>query len=463
MVIGGYGQDYFGARELEQLQNLKNIKLSFNSNTEGSKLFVGGSGNDVLDGSRGSDFLVGDRLNGYELYLPSSAVDSIADTWKEQINAIKKYQDPGYTNGSGAGKELLGNTSRGFGSRQYPLWVPGNDVIRGYEGDDIIYGDDNTLDLNLKQLNVIRSRLSETPAEVVKDGGINSEVWNRDGFKLAADFIHGGAGRDQIFGGVGADAIIGGGDSDVINLGPQVIASGYNPFFGPKVAYGDDTFYDQVTGKWIKDQGSASPDLFILGKLFSDETDLINSSSGDIAALSNESKTVADKLALFEGNWKKFGGAVKLIPKVGSLISGVVDAATKLLKLQDPKPTPAGKPAKALDAMTIIKDFDPFDMITFNLDKGQVARYEQGSLSIAGTDRDNPLIGDLAISNGARIVLEDNAGSTYTRVFLQDVKELYFLGKKTSDDGNSVSITLGGSFFGGALNDAGQPYQPVIF
>ena len=474
-IIGGYGQDYFGSREREQLIDLKQPKISIKSSAKGTKFFVGGSGDDVLDGSSSEDFLIGDRFNGFELYLPAKALSNISFPWQNQnipfpwqnqVESIKKYQDPGYSDTTGAGNELLANSSgSGPGSTQYPLWIPGNDVIRGYEGDDIIYGDDNTMDLNLKQLSIIRSKLSETPAAVVNlGGGINGKLWNRDGFKLAADFIHGGSGRDQIFGGVGADAIIGGGDSDVINLGPQVIVDGYNPFFGPKVAYGDDAFYDEVTGKWQKDQASVSPDLFIVGRLFSDLTDLEKSNSGDIPALSIESKTVAQKLAGFESAWKLAGKAVKAIPKVGSIVSGIVDASIKMLKLQDPKPTPPGKPAKALDAMTIIKDFDPTDMITFNLLRGQVAKYEKGSLSIAASDKDNPLIGDLAISNGARIVLADKAGTSYTRVFLQDVQKLYFLAQTPSEDGSSVAITLGGSAFGEALNDAGAPlYQPVIF
>ena len=471
-IIGGYGKDYFGSREREQLIALKQPKFSLKNTTQGAKFFVGGSGDDLLDGGNGEDLLVGDRFNGFELYLPTKALSNIPaewkTTWQGQFDSIRKYQDPRYSDTTGAGHEILGNT-RGnggdlaSGSTQYPLWIPGNDIIRGYDGNDIIYGDDSTMDFNLKQIVTIREWLSQTPPQVMESGGINSDLWNRDGFKLAADFIHGGAGQDQIFAGIGADAIIGGADPDVINLGPQIIADGYRPFFGPKVAYGDDAYFDEVTGKWQKDQSSASPDHFIIGRLVSSATDLSNSNSGELPALAIESKTMATQLARFETAWKEVSKVVKAIPKVGSIVTGIVDAAVKIVKLQDPKPTRPGNPAKARDAMTIIKDFDPMDMITFNVEDGQFATYQKGSISVAATEKDNPLIGDLGISSGARIMLADKAGTFYPRVYLEDVNELYVLARTPSEDGKSFAITLGGSAFAGALNEAGQPYQPVIF
>lgn len=102
----------------------------------------------------------------------------------------------------------------------------------------MIYGDDNTINHNLYQLPTIRQWLPYTPYEVWNSGGgVSSSNWTS--IKLGADEIDGGPGNDQIYGGVGRDAIIGGYGFDIIDIGPQIVVPGYEPFYGLKVVYGD--------------------------------------------------------------------------------------------------------------------------------------------------------------------------------------------------------------------------------
>jgi hypothetical protein len=461
VVVGGYGKDHFGSTRVKDSLGLKNLYGSFDSVTRGNKFFVGGSYDDLLDGGKGDDFLIGDRLNGYELYLPSKALDNVDSRWKFHVDNIGKFQldESNYRNG--AGSALLAN-DRPYtygGSESYPLWAPGNDIIRSYESDDIIYGDDSTMDTNLYQLFLIKKWYKNTPKVVREAGGVGTDNWNS--IKLGADFIDAGAGNDQVYAGVGADAIIGGGGADVIDIGSQIIAEKYNPFFGPKVVIGDKAEYDPITKAW-KGKGRDTPDVFIVGGLYDKEDELKESNSGQLDVLAAQRKSVAEKLDDFEEAWNIAGKVVGKIPKVGGLINGIVNATTSALRFRDPKPAASGKPAVAADAMTVIKDFDSLDQLSISIASGETLKFRKSSFYIGGFDKLNPLGAGTSGSNGVFLEYSKDAGTSYDRVYLQGVKELVILGK--SDGNNSDIITLGGSGYASILDDTGkQVYENVVF
>jgi Ca2+-binding RTX toxin-like protein len=453
VVIGGYGQDTFGSSvDIKNLKELAKIDTTSRERARGSKFYVGGSSEDVLAGGLEADFLVGDRLNGYELYLPTSRLNGIPDTWKNHLEAIKSYQPSTFQIGKGSqGFDLVAKDE----SKTYPLWIPGNDIIRGYEGDDIIHGDDNTISQNLFQLPTIRKWLSNTPRLVVDAGGINNIKWSEKGFQLGADFIDGGAGNDQIYAGIGADRIIGGYGSDVIDTGPQIITPGYNPFFGPKVIFGGNA--DIVTGEWVKDTSEKSPDLFVIGALIDTEKELSSSITGELDTTSAERKTMAESLAKFEKAWEAAEGVVSNIPKVGGAVVEVVKAVTAFLKISDPKPVPVGDSPQADDAVTIIRDFDENDILSINVPNGANLQLRRGEYNIGGSDK-NPLTKGLFNKKGVYFEIEKSAGNAYKRLFLEGVTELATI--RYNQETDFVSWTFGGkSFIGYDGNNDGNPYK----
>lgn len=466
VVIGGYGKDFFGAVDGQVLAELEKPTQLAQSASGGSKFFVGGSSNDVLDGSNGQDLLTGDRFNGYELYLPSTALKGIPSAWDKQLSSLLSYQPQGFSDGKGAGFSILAETRSGtFGqSTPYPLWVPGNDVLRGYEGEDLIYGDDSLMDTNLFQLETIKKWISNTPSEVADAGGIRTSDWEAGTLTLGADFINAGQGNDQIYAGVGADAIIGGYGADVINTGSQIIADGYNPFFGLKVAYGDNAVYDPITMTWQEDNSSKDPDLFIIGGLYDSESVLKSSNSNQLDTLSGERKTVSESLSKFEEAWITANKNIKLIPKVGSFISSVVDAAIGLLKLQDPKPVSLTANPKATDALTVIKDFDALDQLTITVPKGEILEFTRSTFILGGLDSANLLGGGTSGTNGLILRIAKDAGTSYDRVYLQGVNRLVILGKSLDPDNKSDTYTFGGEDYASILgSDGKQVYQDVAF
>jgi hypothetical protein len=469
-VIGGYGQDFIGSRQRPQdLRQLANISAPtyFREPTTGTKLYVGGSSDDVLDGGSDRDLLVGDRLNGHELYLPDSALKDLPRIWAKQADQLSIYNDFGEdwaANGPGKGADLLAvrPTTRNFAAPEYyPLWIPGNDIIRGYEGDDIIHGDDNTISLNLYQLAEIRKWLANTPKEVLDAGGIGSSNWDK--IKLGADFIDAGAGDDQIYAGVGADAVIGGTGADVIDTGPQILAPGFQPFYGPKVIYGDRATFDPITKSWTKDISAVSPDHFVIGGLFDTETELEQSKSGEFDALTLQRRTMSEALSEFEAKWGIAGKVLKNIPKVGKIITGIVDGVIKFMKFNDPKPVAPGAPAKASDSLTIIRDFDSVDILSINVPFRASLTASRNRFGVSGIEKENLLGMGLTGKRGTYLRLSKEAGTFYDRVFIEGDKELAILDISAPQENGSVTWTLGGSDYLDLLkNDGATPLYDAL-
>ena len=451
VVIGGYGEDQIGSWKGAS---------DFNKNATGSKFFIGGSNSDSLHGGSASDLLVGDRWNGYELYIPSNALTSVPGTWKNQVSNLKGYQPAAYTDGTGAGFSLLGvvkSKNPIIPSRYYPLWTPGNDKLYGYDDNDTIYGDDNTIETNLYQLETMKRFIGQTPNYVIEAGGAGESNWDK--IKLGADLIDAGAGNDQIYAGVGADAIIGGAGADLIDAGPQIVVPGYNPFFGLKVIYGDSVNEDPITG-YSSNKSSADINAFMIGGLYSTENELVSSNSGELDTASAARQTVAEQLANYGSTWKKYGKFVKLIPKAGAIIGGIMDAINTFYGITQPNPAPLGNSPKAADALTIIKDFNPVDLLTIKLAQGESLRVKQVSgYTISGSKDLNPLAGNIVNAFGTILEVKKDAGTTYDRVFLEGYTAGLILVSPTSD---STVITYGGSDYAGVLNDQGQPMYPPI-
>lgn len=464
VVTGGYGQDNFGSRSAEKLVPLRDINNVAKSVSSGSKFFLGGSNDDLLDASSGADLLVGDRWDGNELYVPKNLLTNIPDTWSDQAKSlagIKLQEILNYP----AGSDL---TARWYQNhfKDFPLWIPGNDTIRGYEGDDIIYGDDNDIDSHLDRLVSLRQNLVNTPQELLASnfgyqvGFIGPNNWNN--IKLGADFIDGGTGNDQIYSGVGADQIIGGAGSDIIDTGPQIIVPGYDPFFGPKILYGG--VKDPITGSSPNDPLSKAPNIFLIGELFSNEAQLKASSSGSLPQLLEEDKlklALSAELSDLEKGWSVASNIVGLIPGIGKIIQAVGDTVQSIFNITQPKYDPiATTPPTALDAMNIIQDFGPDDQIAIRLPKGSALRPTRGSIYISGVEQ--YCLGKGTGTKGVQLDFSSEAGGSFARVFLPNVTQLVTLSEQYDPASGLKTVLLGGSNFASATVDGKQLFSPVF-
>lgn len=453
-IIGGYEPDYFGSKAYSELYSLKSPTTASTSAALGTKFFVGGSYHDVLDGGLDSDYLIGDRFNGYELYFPLGVASAIPSTWDKQKKALSAYQPE---INDGLGNSLTGTTIKG---RTYSLWMPGNDVIRSHAGNDLVFGDDNALD-NLAQLKVLKDNITGIdPSDPDKYGSISGENYNS--IKLGADFIDAGEGNDEIHAGFGSDAIIGGGGADIIDIGAQVAVAGYTPFFGPKVVYGDNATWNGST--WASDLASKSPDIFIVGSLYTRESE-ISSSNSDANLNYDSFKSIRQNIEAFEKDFKEVKGVLKLIPKIGT-VAKVVDAGISILKAIFPDPKPfslvgESRP-KANDAITVIKDFDAFDQITFSLPIGE--KYEERVVTnfSLSTDNSNPLLGVIDRKPGTVIEVRGDVGTVYDRIFLEGYTG-GLVGLKRESTPNATLYTLGGRDFRDILNENGSPVYGDVF
>ena len=444
VVVGGYGIDMIGSRSTNFLSNLYyNPFVWSDSAATGSKFYVGGSSNDVLDGGSDVDYLIGDRFNEYELYLPSSILNkNIPAKFSAHKATIQSYQPASWTAKNSSAR--FGNSAKGgdrlgvvklvgkLSGNNYPLWRPGNDVIHGYGGDDLLYGDDNAEE-NLALL-----------ANFKKFAGNDSNI-NWATLRLGDDFLDGGSGDDQIFGGFGADAIIGGPGSDFISSGDQIIAGDYNPLWGPKVIWGDE--YNPNI-----DKGRAySPDIYLVGDVYSAESE-INASNSGIVDTSQLRQTMAEQVKGFADAWKTAGKVVKLIPKVGTVLKGLGDVFFAYAKSFDTQVPSSAKPATPLDAMTVIRDFDPTDQLVMKLAPGESLDQELKSkvytINTTNYSKINRLVEGNMGGEGRMIVYTKSAGNPIERVFLQGYTgELFKLKEETNAQGTLVY--LGGSDYAG--------------
>lgn len=465
-VIGGFGSDYFGSKSYDELYDLSSEKQSSKSSARGTKLFIGGSSNDVLDGGADADYLVGDRFNGYELYWKTSnPFDSLppSSPWASQATFLSNYQR---VLPNGVGDRLTGVTVKTLSSgavtsrTPYSLWMPGNDVIRGYEGNDFIFGDDNAIN-NLAQLKVLKDNITGVnPSDLDKYGPINASNFNS--VRLGADFIDAGEGNDEIHAGFGSDAIIGGGGSDLIDLGAQVAVKGYTPFFGPKVAYGDHAFWNG--SEWQSDPSTKAPDVFIIGALYTQESD-IQASKSDAFLNYSQSSSIRESIESFENQWKTYDRLVKLIPKL-DVISKVVNGGISAIKALFPAPKPfaivGDSRPKANDTITVIKDFDPFDQLTFSLFKGEQYEARKTTNLTLSSDTSNPLLGNIQGKRGTIIEVRGDAGTVYNRVFLEGY-ESGLVSLKTESTADATFYTLGGRDYGDILDANGKAVFGNVF
>lgn len=445
VVVGGYGYDLIGSRAAGITTNLLFDPFGADDSTAtGSKFYIGGSGRDVLDGGNDADYLIGDRFNEYELYLPKAILSkNIPQAFSVHKQYIESYQPDSWTEpnskaryGKAAkGTDRLAVTKLvGLSGSDYPLWTPGNDVIHGYGGDDLLYGDDNAED-NLALVDNFK-----------KFAGNDSRI-NWSTLRLGDDFLDGGSGDDQIFGGFGSDAIIGGKGSDFISTGDQIIAPGYDPLWGPKVVWGDE--YNPTN-----DKGRAySPDVYMIGDIFSTSGEIENSKSG-IIDTSQLRQTMAERMKSYADAWKTYGKIIKSIPRVGSIIEGLGNAFFQYAKSFDKQVPNSGKTAKPLEALTVIKDFDPTDQLVMRLAPGETFDQDLKSkiftINTFGYNKINPLVNDSLGGEGRMIYYSKGASEQYDRVFLEGYTgELFKLKEETDPTSGVKLVYLGGSDYSG--------------
>ena len=181
---------------------------------------IGLSGNDILEGDSGDDYLAG--LDG---------IDQI----KGEVGNDTLLGGDGFDSlfGGADEDEILG----GLGD-DYIEGGADNDLIFGNEGDDIIYGD-----------NRFTPELGPNGDDEIFGGNGDDLIFGEGG----DDILYGDAGDDEVRGGAGDDELFGGADDDFI-MG----------------AAGDDTIYGNAGNDTLT--GNGGEDVFV----FEPATDFTN-------------------------------------------------------------------------------------------------------------------------------------------------------------------------------------------
>ena len=357
-----------------------------------SKAYVGGSMQDIIFGGPKNDVLIGDRISGVEGGI--STLPNIVSNINKLIGFDLKTTN----------LEFAGTKGLKFFSDNYQIpwreshtsqfynhnnWWPFGDLIAGFEGDDVIYGDDTESDpkriIDLKsmvrgapgQSGKIQDQLLINNAmgeqQILKTDPLFKDLtWDGRGntqtYKFGNDILLGGDGNDRIYGGFGGDFIIGGRGVDFIDTGEAILADGYKPFYGYDQVWGD------LPGK-LKGQ-DAYPDIFNIGPIYLTETDMKAASPNPDTKTLQEMQTEINKATdVFNKNQEFIkkalgtaGDITKAIPIVGPIFSAMFKAGSLFFskrtaqQLIEDTSTP-----NATDLSVYIRDFDPLDIINIPL------------------------------------------------------------------------------------------------
>ena len=384
------------SRNLDEIDN-KTIPAS----AVQSKAYVGGSMQDIIFGGPKNDVLIGDRISGIEgsiSTLPSivSNINQIIGFDLKTTNLefsgtdsskyfSDKYQIP-WREAVREGVGVYGDEAQFYNHNN---WWPFGDLIAGFEGDDVIYGDDTELDpkriIDLKSMvrggpgesGTIRDQLLVNNAmgeqQILKtDPLFKDRTWDGRGnsptYAFGNDILLGGDGNDRIYGGFGGDFIIGGRGVDFIDTGEAILADGYKPFYGYDEVWGD------LPGK-LKGE-DAYPDIFNIGPIYLNESDMKAASPNpDAKTLQEMQNEINSATAVFNKNQELIkkalrtaGDITKAIPIVGQIFSAMFKAGSLFFskgiaqQLIEDTSTP-----NATDPSVYIRDFDPLDIINIPL------------------------------------------------------------------------------------------------
>lgn len=170
----------------------------------GDDQLTGGAGHDILLGGGGADRLYGGAGNDTLVVDLDDLTNGVIDGG-DGYDTISVVNAPGVT-----------------------LWMSAYnaEIAYGSDGNDTIYGDDNTLRL-------------WTDAATVSSEGVYNPGWIDAGYTLKGragdDALHGSLNDDHLDGGTGTDSLYGSGGDDVLNGG-----AGADQIWG---GAGDDTVY----------------------------------------------------------------------------------------------------------------------------------------------------------------------------------------------------------------------------
>ena len=359
-----------------------------------SKAYVGGSMQDIIFGGPKNDVLIGDRISGVEGGI--STLPNIVSNINKLIGFDLKTTN----------LEFAGTDSSKYLSDKYKYqipwgdslskdtyyhnnWWPFGDLIAGFEGDDLIYGDDTESDpkriIDLKSMvrggaresGTIQDQLLINNAmgeqQILKsDPLFKDRTWdersNTQTYKFGNDILLGGDGNDRIYGGFGGDFIIGGRGVDFIDTGEAILADGYKPFYGYDQVWGD------LPGK-LKGE-DAYPDIFNIGPIYLNESDMKAASNNPDAKTLQEMQTEINTATdVFNKNQEFIkkalgtaGDITKAIPIVGPIFSAMFKAGSLFFskriaqQLIEDTTIPNVK-----DSSVYIRDFDPLDIINIPL------------------------------------------------------------------------------------------------
>jgi len=446
-VVGGFGPDIILSESISHTEAEENFRVRklnpIENDITGKKLFVGGSDDDFLSGGKDDDFLIGDRLNNYELYLNRAALEkNIPDAFSDNRKRLLNYQPPDYN------AAPVNRFDRGLGGyisvaatvspkppNSFRLLRPGNDTIRGNGGNDTIYGDGNINDIN----ELYNYKTEAQTYQGWKRLPSGKDDWTK--LRIGADFIDGGTGNDEIYAGYGSDAVIGGQGYDVIFMGDQIIAPDYQPLWGPKIVWGNA----------YNDLKDLTPDLFILGDLYTSEEELKSTDAAkydEQKAKEKEVKTTWTNIIVNLG--------AQAFSKATYGLSGLAKTIFNYFTTKNNSSEKIAQEPTVLDGTTVIRDFGPRDLLAVKIRKNELLEASPTSLeaNANGVYPFNPLVGNGTKGFGYKFTNSPAAGKAYTRLMLEGYSgKLYEIARvdsNTSYDGLSITdgatyLLLGGS------------------
>jgi Ca2+-binding RTX toxin-like protein len=200
----------------------------------------GGSGNDTLSGGAGNDTLIGGA--GADSLVGGDGIDTVDYSASSAAVFVTLPNNPSMTargsGGDATGDTLLGienvtgsahkDTLTGNGLANRLVGGLGDDVVRGMDGNDELYGDLDGDDSPVGGNDIVDGGNGD---DALHGGGGNDTLlgsFGNDSLYGGAgddmlnganedDLLDGGIGSDQLYGGIGNDTLVGGDGADTLN------------------------------------------------------------------------------------------------------------------------------------------------------------------------------------------------------------------------------------------------------
>ena len=387
----GVANDGFGT--VDTLTNIEVVNGSrfadaLTGSSLGNELFEGGGGDDLIDGGGNVGSGFGDFVQYGGFATSGISVNLSLGTASDGLGGTDTLVNIEWVNASRFNDTVIGDANR--------------NLLRGFGGNDTIYGGDGNDQLEGDQL----SNPTLTGDDVLFGEGGNDQIFGNAG----NDSIDGGAGNDTLVGGNGSNFLEGGAGDDTIDGGADV--GGEDPDVASYSSSPSEVTVDLGTG--VANDGFGTVDALVnienvSGSSFSDR--LTGNADGNVMAGLDGSDTIYggdgnDQLVGGGGDdWLEGGAGDDTID--GGADDGLAPSDGLLADVADYRGSLSGVTVDlgtgvandgfgAVDALVNIETVfgsEYADTLTGNADGNVLAGFD-GSDTIYGGDGNDLLVGD---------------------------------------------------------------------